>query len=159
MSGLFRYLKEPQDADGDALFWPGGPGGFPFRGQMPQAFKDEEYAALRPVCKVRCRTFYLSKEEDLREYMAVRAKCENQIYFIKDRERLWDEATGNYRIFLEWVEPAYEAPAPNNPAADRNSDNPSGVSNDAIASLVSTAKNTTTLPYSRLAGVPSKNGW
>ncbi len=141
MGSYFRYYKERQDADGVPLWWPGGPGGFPVRGQQPPQTTDAEYAKLQLSGKFRCRTFYLAKEEDLRDYILVRDKCSNQLYIPIDRDRQWDEETNDYRIYLEWLELGYDTPPVQSGATD------------AIRNYTKADTATSTLPYSRLAGV------
>ncbi len=133
---FFKYYREGNDDDGERLWWPGGPQGFPFRGPVPPLLKDEEYQQLRPTMKFRSQLFYLSKPEDVQRYQLISDKCANGLYVRVDRDRTWDEETKNYRIYLEWVEPAYEMPVDTE-------------AKDAIKELVNT-------PQGRLYGY--KNG-
>lgn len=105
-----RYFSETRDADGDKLWWPGGPDGFPYRGETPPLLKSHEFAAMQLSYKFRCRTFYLAKREDHAQYIKIREKCANSYFFALDRDRQWDEETKDYKIYLEWIEPAYELP-------------------------------------------------
>lgn len=107
---LFKYFSEKQDTDGEPLWWPGGSAGYPFRGKNPPLTTEEEYLKLQPTGKFRSRLFFLSKEKDLRDYSLIRDKAVNGLYAIVDRDRQWDEESKNYRIYLEWVEIAYELP-------------------------------------------------
>ncbi len=138
-----RYHKEKQDTDGEPLWWPGGPDGFPFRGSRPPTVTDTEYQDLVSAAKVRQKLFYLNKEEDAKDYIIVREKCANGLFIPIDRDRVWDEETNNYRVYLEWAEPAYEAPT-------------SGVK-DAIKEYAQ-QDGAVTIPVNRLAGLQAK-GW
>jgi hypothetical protein len=142
---FFRYYKERQDSDGDPLWWPGGPEGFPFRGQQPPQTTQKEYENLKLAGKARCRLFYLSKEDHLRDYIIVRDKCANGLFIPLDRDRVWDEDTKHYRVYLEWIELGYDSNAPEG-------------TNDAVKNYVTAADQTATLPYDRLAGL-RKDYW
>lgn len=107
---FFKYFRERTDSDGERLHWPGGPSGYPFRGQNAPMLKKEEYENLPISVKFRCKMFYLASKEDFAEYMKVRDKCANGLWIMIDKDRQWDEDTNNYRIFMEWVEPAHELP-------------------------------------------------
>lgn len=140
---LFRYYRDQQDADGDKLWWPGGADGFPFRGNSPPQTTRKEFENLQLAHKFRCRTFYLAKEEDYKAYMDIRERCANGLYTPVDRDRQWDEDSKDYRVYLEWIESAYETMPPT--GAFKN---------------VPTDTNSTTVPYGRLAGLqPSGFGW
>jgi hypothetical protein len=107
-----RYQSETTDADGTPLVWPGGPEGYPFRGKSPpKLLRDEEYEKLKLSGKFRCRTFYLNDDKDRKDYELIRDKCSNNYYAQLDRVREWDEEKKTYRIYLEWLEIAYEGPA------------------------------------------------
>lgn len=146
---FFRYYKDKQDADGESLWWPGGPDGFPFRGQKPPSTTESEYENMKLGGKFRCRVFYLANEDDFREYAAIRDKCANGLYAPVDRDRIWDEKTGNYRVYLEWVELGYDLPPTVGIGAK-----------DAVREYTDKAENSVTLPYSKLAGVNKDSaGW
>jgi hypothetical protein len=115
---FFRFYRDKKDADGVPLYWPGGPEGFPFRGPQPPMTTANEYNNLKLSGKPRCRTFYLAKEDDAREYITIRDRCVNGLYLQVDRERTWDPETKNYRIFLEWVELAYDTAPPTSGGTD-----------------------------------------
>jgi len=106
---FFKYYSEKFDSDGEALTWPGGPEGYPFRGPTPPQTTEEEFQNLKVSGKFRCRTFYLDKPEDMADYIKVRDKCSNAYFILIDRDRQWDEDIKNYRIFIEWVEPGYDS--------------------------------------------------
>jgi hypothetical protein len=108
-ASLFRYWQERRDADGEPLFWPGGPAGFPLRGK-PRALTNEEYESLPLSFKFRSRTFYLDNEEDAGQYQDVCERIANALYLKQDRDRQWDPERGCYRIYLEWLEPGYMIP-------------------------------------------------
>lgn len=137
---FFKYYRENADADGVPLWWPGGPDGFPFRGSQPPQTTDGEYENLKLTGQFRCKTFYLANAEDFKEYTNIRDKCSNGLFIPVDRDRAWDEKTDNYRIYLEWVELAYDTPSVQRGVTDavRNYTKETGA---------------TTLPYRRLAGV------
>ena len=136
---FFKYYKERNDADGEQLWWPGGPSGFPFRGKdKPPITKEEEFQSLPVTNKFRNKLFYLSDEEDAKLYVLIRDKCANGLFVPIDKERVWDEDTKNYRIYLEWVEPAYELP--------RNAG-----ANDGIKQHIKEANNSTTTPIGKIA--------
>jgi hypothetical protein len=134
-----KYTREAKDADGELLTWPGGPDGFPFRGPPPPQTKGEEYDNLQLSGKFRCRLFRFNVEQDLKDYIIVRDKCANGLFIMIDRDRVWDEEDKNYRIFLEWVEVAYET-APREGGVDAIKD-------------YARDKQATLLPYNRLAGL------
>jgi hypothetical protein len=142
---FFKYYKEQKDADGESLWWPGGPAGFPFRGPQPPQTTRDEFDNLKLSGKARVRLFYLSKPEDLREYVLVRDKCANGLFVMLDRERVWDEDTKNYRVFVEWLELGYEMPSTEG-------------ARDAVREYVQ-GPESATIPYSRLAGIRSQTGW
>ncbi len=145
-----KYHKEMRDADGEPLWWPGGPDGFPFRGaRPPAAVKDNEYQDLKPNCKFRHRLFYLSDNSDAQAYQIIRDKCANGLFIAIDKERSWDEATKHYKVYLEWVEPAYEAQSAQATESRK----------DAIHELVNSSVDTTNLPLNKLAGVNKAVGW
>ena len=105
---ISKYHSEHYDSDGERLWWPGGPNGFPFRGPVPPTVTNSEYENMQPTFKFRCRLFDLGKEEDLKNYQLIRDKCSNGMFFQLDKDRAWDDGIKNYRVYLEWVEPAYE---------------------------------------------------
>ena len=143
MTSFFKYYREKHDQDGERLWWPGGPDGYPFRGAMPPQTKQHEYENLNPVGKLRCRLFYLSKPEDLKDYSIIRDKCANGLFVPVDRDRVWDENTQNYRIFLEWLEMGYEvAPKENIDAIHNYIQQPQAVplSYDKLAGLQDSTK-------------------
>jgi hypothetical protein len=142
---FFKYYTERQDADGERLWWPGGPDGFPFRGPQPPQTTKEEFEDLKLTGKARCRVFYLNDEAQMRDYIMIRDKCANGLFVALDRDRVWDEATKNYRIFLEWLELGYDRP-------------PVGVKTDAIRDYTN-KQDAVLLPYNRLAGVRANEGW
>lgn len=142
MSSFFRYYRERQDADGESLWWPGGPDGFPFRGRQPPQTTNTEYESLQPSGKARWRLFYLADEADARDYIAIRDKCANGLFVPLDRDRVWDEKTNNYRIFLEWLELGYDTPPP-----EGFRDAAREYTNQSTGLL---------LPYNRLAGVQNE---
>jgi hypothetical protein len=139
---FFKYYNERQDADGEKLWWPGGPDGFPFRGGQPPQTTKDEFEKLKLTGKARCRLFYLDTEADLKDYITIRDKCANGLYVPIDRDRVWDEDRKNYRIFLEWLELGYD----NQPITEG--------SRDAVRNYIQQPQGET-LPYSRLAGVKS----
>src|SRR3974390_2709771 len=143
---FFRYYKEKKDQDGEPLWWPGGPEGFPFRGTQPPQTTKTEYDNLRLAGKARVKLFYLAHEDELKEYISIRDKCANGLYIPVDRDRVWDEATQNYRIFLEWVELGYDWPPPE------------GATTDAVHEHINAGQNTVTAPYHRLAGLRHQTG-
>lgn len=108
---LFLYYNERQDADGTPLFWPGGPGGLPFRGRAPGAISQDEYERLQVAGVVRARTFFMNNEEDVKQYCDVRGKAVNGMFAILDRVVRWDDEQRCERIFLEWAELAYGMPS------------------------------------------------
>lgn len=129
-----KYHGETSDSDGEQLWWPGGPNGFPFRGNnKPPIVKEEEYQNLPITSKFRNKLFYLSDEEDAKMYTYIRDKCANGLFIPIDKERTWDEATKHYKVYLEWVEPAYELP--------RNAG-----ANDAVKQHINNKTNSTTFP-------------
>ena len=132
---FFKYFGETSDEDGTRLSWPGGPAGFPFRGNNPPTTKLEEYENLQLSGKARWRLFYLAKPEDAKAYTAVRDKCANGYYALVDRDRQWDEETKNYRIFMEWVEIAYDVPPPTEAFKDVKSLMPTPGINIPLAGL------------------------
>lgn len=138
---FFRYYKDQKDADGAPLWWPGGPDGFPFRGSKPPLLKENEYSDLRLSGVFRMQIFYLSKEEDAKKYAEIRDKCSNGLYIAVDRDRQWDDKSNNYRIYLEWIELAYDLPPNQSGAIDAVRDYTKQDSAQAI------------LPYRRLAGL------
>lgn len=142
---FFKYYRERADADGEKLWWPGGPDGFPFRGSQPPQTTGDQYDGLKLTGKARVRLFYLSKPEDYRDYIQVRDKCANGLYAQLDRDRVWDEDTKNYRIWLEWVELGYDTP-------------PTEVIQNAFTPIQAENSNVQLLPYGRLAGV-QQAGW
>lgn len=142
---FFKYHNETKDSDGLPLWWPGGPEGYPVRGNKPNNTTDAEFEKLKLNGKFKCKTFYLSKPEDNTKYIDVRDKASNGLFVVVDRDRQWDEDSKDYRIYLEWVELAYELP-PSTPVG--------GI--DAVQEYTKNAK--TIMPYSRLAGV-NKDGW
>ncbi len=106
-----KYFNEVQDTDGDGLWWPGGPTGFPFRGNAkPPLTKEEEFQNIPVTYKFRNKLFYLSKEDDAKLYAQIRDKCANGLFIPIDKERTWDDETKHYKVYLEWVEPAHELP-------------------------------------------------
>lgn len=107
---FFKYYNEKQSSDGKSLWWPGGPEGFPFKGEIPPLTTKKEYDNLQLSGTFRCRLFYLSNQEDVKEYAKIRDKCANGLYYLIDRDRQWDDEIKNYRIYLEWLELAYELP-------------------------------------------------
>lgn len=142
---FFKYFRESQDSDGEKLWWPGGPDGYPYRGKAPPTVTDSEFSEMKPTGKFKQRLFHLAKEDEAQEYTIIRDKCSNGYYIPIDRDRVWDEGSNNYRIYLEWVEPAYEAP----PAQSGGK--------DAIKEHIAT--DSITVPYSRLAGVRDNENW
>jgi hypothetical protein len=142
---FFKYYRERQDADGEQLWWPGGPEGFPFRGSQPPQTTRDEFENMKLAGKARCRLFYLAKPDDLRDYIIIRDKCANGLYVPLDRERVWDEESKNYRIFLEWLELGYETI-------------PTEGMQDAIRDYTQRPE-ALLLPYGRLAGVRTNQGW
>ncbi len=140
-----KYFGESIDADGDALWWPGGPAGYPFRGPKPPTLHDDEYQKLEPTAKFRSRLFYLDIKDDNQAYTIIRDKCANNYYILVDYDRQWNADKNHYRIYMEWVEPAYELP--------RNS---VGVK-DAIKHYTNQAQGVIA-PYHKLAGVHGQ-GW
>jgi hypothetical protein len=117
---FFKYYNERQDADGVPLWWPGGPGGYPFRGSQPPQTTAKEFEELKLQGQFRCNTFHLSNPEELKQYVSIRDKCTNGLWSLIDRDRIWDEETKNYRIYLEWVEIAYGLPPQGGQDAVRN---------------------------------------
>jgi hypothetical protein len=111
-ASLFRYWQERRDADGEPLSWPGGPGGFPYRGN-PRTFTKEEWETLQLAYKFRYKTFYLNDEEDGKQYQDVCERVANGYFLMRDRERQWDPERQCFRIYLEWLEPGYVAPPSN----------------------------------------------
>lgn len=140
MSLFSKYHHETKDADGVPLAWPGGPDGYPFRGDNPPLTTAKEYENLRPSGNFRCRLFHLADAQDAKDYNAVRDKCANGLFIALDRDRQWDDKAQNYRIYLEWLEMSYQA----QPL--------SRGSHDAAARRTTNAS-----PYDRLAGV--HQGW
>jgi hypothetical protein len=142
---FFKYYNQKQDSDGEPLWWPGGPEGYPFRGQQPPQTKKEEFDQLALAGKARVRLFHLDKEEDLKAYIEVRDKCANSLYILLDRDRVWDEDTKNYRIYLEWLELGYDMPPPER--------------NDAVQEYIKQPQGTS-FPFGRLAGLRNgSTGW
>lgn len=140
---LNKYSRERQDADGEPLFWPGGPEGWPFRGRQPPQTHQEEFDTLQPVGKLRCRVFYLDNDDDVKAYTIVRDKCANHLFVPVDRDRAWDPERKTYRIFLEWLEMAYELPPKENlDAIHQFTAQPQGIN----------------IPLERLAGVAGETG-
>ncbi len=149
---FFRYYRERQDADGEPLFWPGGPEGFPFRGQQPPQTRQEEYEDLKPTGKLKCRVFYLNNEVDLRDYTIIRDKCANGLFIPVDRDRVWDEEKKNYRIFLEWLEMGYELPPKESTDAIRD------YTRKSESMVIPIGRAEPGSPYGRLAGVQGQGG-
>lgn len=135
---LFKYFGQKQDADGDPLWWPGGPEGFPFIGGQPPTTSQNEYEDLKLSGKFRSKTFYLAKEDDLREYVVTKDKIVNGLYVQLDRDKEWDRETQGMRIYLEWVELAYIVPPPKQ--------RPGAFSDGTDTNIVE-------LPVNRLAGL------
>jgi hypothetical protein len=143
---LFKYFGQQQDADGAKLWWPGGPDGYPFIGGQPPVTSQDEYEDLKLSGKMRANTFYLAKAEDLQTYVEVKDKIVNGWFIQLDRQPSWDEETKGMRIYLEWVELAYEAPQPKRTGA---------YSNGKDTNIVE-------IPVTRLAGLQapiSETGW
>jgi hypothetical protein len=138
---FFKYYPEREDADGVPLWWPGGPDGFPYRGKQPPQTTAEEYANMRLTGVFRCQTFYLDNEEDLKQYKKIRDKCANGLFIPVDRDRQWVDAKNTYRVYLEWLELAYDTPPVQ-----------SGVT-DAVRNYTQTPATSVLLPYRRLAGL------
>ena len=134
---LFKYYGQSQDSDGAPLWWPGGPEGYPVLGPKEPFTKQAEYENLHLCGKARCKTFYLAKPDDLREYLEVRDRIVNGWFVQVDRERLWDTETQGYKVFLEWVEVAYIQSPTKDGVKDEIQRNP-----DAIV-----------MPLGKLAGV------
>lgn len=135
----FQYYNEKQDADGEPLFWPGGPAGFPYRGANPPLLKQEEYDRLELVGKFRCHIFRLWEEKDLTEYTKIREKCTNGLWAVVDKDRKWNDDHQNYTVYLEWVEMAYEQRK----------------SKDPLKQQISQGTGRT-LPYKDLAGISNE---
>jgi len=105
---LFPYHKEREDADGDPLWWPGGPTGLPVRGGSPRAMTNEEWENMPVTFKVRVRTFDMRVTDDIEAYRGIAEKSANGYFQIRDREKVRDKETGEIlKIFLEWAEPAH----------------------------------------------------
>lgn len=155
---FFKYYKESADQDGEKLWWPGGPEGFPFRGRTPPTITQNEYDNLKLAGKFRCAMFYLDKEEDTKAYTKIRDKCANGLWALLDKDRTWDAETKSYRIYIEWLELGYDMPEPM--SITRSDSNPSGVANDAVAKLIEDNQASYVVPYWKLAGLNSaENGW
>lgn len=142
---FFKYYRDKSDADGEQLWWPGGPDGFPYRGNQPPLTKKEEYEQLALTGKARVRLFHLEKEDDYKDYINVRDRCANGLYVLLDRDRVWNEETKNYRIYLEWLELGYDTPPPEGiDAVQEHTKQPQGAN----------------IPFRRLAGLRGSNaGW
>lgn len=131
-----RYSSETADADGTPLIWPGGPEGYPYRGNAPPALlKDEEYEQLKLSGKFRCRIFYLNDDKHKREYEIIRDKCANNFFVLLDKDRQWDEETQNYRIYIEWLEIAYEGTPGGTDAVRNYTKNESSQSIEKLAGI------------------------
>lgn len=146
-ASLFQYWTERQDADGEPLYWPGGPAGFPFRGN-PRTLTKDEYENLPLSFKFRSQTFYLGDEEDAALYQNICERIANNLYIRQDRDRQWDPEKGCYRIYLEWLEPGYTVPP-----GDVDSWPTEGLANVATQSVLGRLDEADPRLVSKLAGV------
>jgi len=107
---LFKYIDQRQDDQGRSLFWPGSQEGFPFRGEKPPNLTDNEYENLRLFCDAFVDTFYMNDPEHKKRYQEILDRVANGWYFIRDRDRRWDDDKKCYVIFLEWIQVYAETP-------------------------------------------------
>jgi hypothetical protein len=153
-TSLFRYWNERRDADGEPLYWPGGPNGFPLRGR-PKTLTEDEYENLPLSFKFRNQTFYMDDEEHRQLYQDVCERIANGLYIKQDRDRQWETERNCYRIYLEWLEPAYMIPpgrydTPWLTEGPNNANTFTDVSQSVLGGLDPTDPEL----YSKLAGVP-----
>lgn len=106
---LAKYFGTAQDPAGQPLFWPGTPDGFPFRGTMPPAMKQEEWEDSANI--VDAKTDILELPRDLDKYTEVIDRAANGWYQIRKEIINYDEKEKVYRVLLQWLE-IYGQPPP-----------------------------------------------
>lgn len=103
-NSLFKYIDERSDENGRPLFWPGGPGGFPFRGPVPPDLTENEYENLKITGDFYVRTFWMNDVDDVTAYRNIMDRVNSGWFYIRDRDRVWSEKQQCHVIYLEWVQ-------------------------------------------------------
>lgn len=107
---LSKYWKDRSDAQGKELFWPGTIDGYPVRGEIPGAMRQEEFENIPLVYDAQAKYFNLPDE--MEEYLQVIDRAANGWYQLR-HERVvqpYDPETQTEVVFLQWLEIHGEVP-------------------------------------------------
>ena len=96
---------------GGELHWPGTPGGFPFRGPVPD-LKADELDNLPLVLDFHSQRFCVWNAQEHAEFNAVMDRITNGLYMQHKRFDRWSDEHGGFIIWLEWVQIYGEQPQP-----------------------------------------------
>jgi hypothetical protein len=109
---LLKFFSDKGGEDHDGhLFWPGGPDGLPFRGDVVPDLRKGEMDELPIVASFRSRMFCLWEEDDKAEFDKIMEREAAGWYSIRKRYDHYEEAHKHYRVWLEWLQLYNEAPA------------------------------------------------
>lgn len=105
---IAKYFGTPSDSVGNPLSWPGTLDGFPCKGPMPKAMKQEEYEDIPLTFDAKVAILQLPK--DIEKYQEVIDRVANGWYQLR-HEKIDKNEDGTYQVFLQWIE-VFGLPAP-----------------------------------------------
>jgi len=105
-----KFHADKATDDGDPLIWPGTAEGFPLRGNVVPHLKQDEYENLPLRFDFDCGWFDMNDTESVKRYRKVMDHIASGLYHQWKRHDLPDPATGNLRIWLEWLVVTGELP-------------------------------------------------
>jgi hypothetical protein len=105
-TSLVKFFSETKGNGRGPIHWGrAGEDGAPFRGDVPTGMTEDEFSQrLAKVADSKNGTFDTSKSDENKAYLHILDKITNQWADCLFVDRRFDENTGHWLVYIEWVE-------------------------------------------------------